>query len=187
MGGKQSRPKPIIKIRPPKKPHIPQNKPVTPRTLEGAATQAKETTLYLTNLIKKNIYLIPSFYVFVLLIRFLLIDDTISHTFSYYIKFLLFFTIQYFGYIMLLIASIFSIETIILLTYDHLIKAIKRLLEKFKPHQLLKYYPINDYFWTHLLPRSITIAIVLFGIGCLFLLFFILIIPIAILLLGYTK
>lgn len=186
MGARQSRPPPL-KIRPPKKPHLPQNKPVTPLTIEGAATKAKETTLYLTNLIKKYFYLIPSFYVFVLLIRFLCMDDTISHPFSYYIKFLLFFTLQYFGYAMLLLLTIFSIESIILLTYGHLKNAIIRLLEPFKSHKLLKYYPINDYFWTHLLPRSITIAVVLFGIGCLISLFFILIIPISILLLGYTK
>ena len=192
MGGKPSKPSkpqppppPPKKIRPPKKPFTENNKPQ--RLLDRAAAKAKEATLYFTNLLKKNIYLIPSFYVFILLIRVLCMDDTISHPFSYYIKFFLFFTFQYFGYFILLLATIFSIETIILLTYDHLVKAVKRLFEPFKPHRFLKYYPMNDYFWTRILPRSIYIAFILLGIVCLLFLFFLFIIPFAILLLGYTK
>ena len=187
MGGKPSKPKPPPppKIRPPKKPFTESNKPQ--RILDRAATKAKESVLYFTTILKKNIYLVPSFYFFILLIRFLCMDHNISHPFSYYIKFILFFTFQYFGYFILLLATIFCVETIILITYTSLVKAVKRLFEPFKPHRFLKYYPMNDYFWTRLLPRSIYIAFILLGILCLLCLFFLFIIPFAILLLGYTK
>jgi hypothetical protein len=149
--------------------------------------EAKKDVLKYTHLLQTKWYMIVQFYVFALLIRWLVIDHSITRPFMYYIKFILFFTIQYFGYAILLLASIFSIESIISMTSDTLITAVKRLLEPFKPHPFLIHYPINDYVWTHLLPKTVNIAFTLIGIGLLIFLFFMFIIPFAILLLGYTK
>ena len=178
-----------VKVRPPKKQHTVRNKSksVVKKKTE-VKKEVKKDALKFTHLLQKNWKKITGFYAIVLFFRLAIIFmSNISHSISFYIKFILFFTLQYFGYAVLLIASVFSIETVILITSTTLITAIKRLLEPFKPHPFLKYYPINDYLWTHLLPRTLNIGFILFGIILLLILFFIFIVPFAILLLGYTK
>jgi hypothetical protein len=175
-----------IKIRPPKKQHTIRNKKRKIEVKKKKEVNKKDPLKY-TKLLTKQWKTISFFYIYILILRFIVMENPLSHSFSYYIQFILFFTLQYFGYTILLIMTLFSIESIILMTSTTLMKAIRRLFEKFKRHNFLKNYPLNDYFWTHLLPRGIHIGFILFGIFLLIILFFIFIIPSAILLLGYTK
>jgi len=171
-----------------KKPHKSRNKnsknnKKKSKKIQKVKKTAKRDAFFFTKMFVSKIKYIMSGFVFILGIRLLIKKSKIN-----YISFILFFALQYFGYIILLLLSILSLEIIKVIFFNYVRTAVTKLFfGKPTKHKFLKNYPWFDYITTFIVPHLFIIGLYLFIILITTGLLFMFIIPFAILLLGYTK
>lgn len=155
-------------------------------TNKNVSKTAKEDELMFTHAFVKIWPVIIGVYFLILLFRLLFAMINKGHI-NNYIKFILFFTIQYFGYPILILITIFCIELTKILFFKYILILITKLSNTDKVPDLFKFWPITYYVLFFLIPRLIVLMFYLLGIVACLLLILIFVVPAFIVLLGYTK
>jgi hypothetical protein len=164
--------------------HSRNNKKKSQKIQKAKKTAKKDAFMFTKLFIQKWPY-INGLFAILLLFR---LGTAIRRSKINYISFILFFALQFYGYALLFMLTIASLEIIKVVFFEYVRNAVKKLFtDKPKKHLFLKNYPWFDYITTFLGPHLFMIALYLFVVLLVASLLFMFIIPFAILLLGYTK